>query len=283
MTEPSPPKSPLGPMLLIVILLLDVGLLVWGWYIYQSRKPQYSGAGLDFSRPPTPSETPAPRALPTQADPSKDWDITKNIVQDEEGFDPSPSASVPGTPGAAGRPSAPRPAGAPGSIPSPSGQCRPQTREKVSRAASVFFALKKDPRFRDSKVIREWKRDFLTYPDLRAVNDQYRKDKDPIRFLVGMFRSPNFVAMVKKYAATPDAQDFLKAMASSEVVVGSAKDFFKDYNMEAAVRHLPIPGADKLGAPAQAPAPGPGIRDNPALKKYLERQDGAPAVRLGGG
>jgi len=163
--QPPKKKNVAGQMLLLIIILVDVGLIILGWYIYQQRQARYDATGIDISKIPDPR---------------------LEIIKDKGG----PGLAV-GAPLPAGH----RPGG------SPSGKGSSDTAKQVSRAVKFYYALKKDPRFKGNTAIQEWKTEFLSYPDLKAVNDRYAKDGDPVRFMVGMLRSPNFKSMVAKYFA----------------------------------------------------------------------------------
>ncbi len=108
----------------------------------------------------------------------------------------------------------------------------------MRRATLFFFDLKNQPRFKNSAAIQNWKRDFLSHPDLKAVNDRYRKDGDAIRFMVDMTQSPNFQGMVKEYLGRPDARAFIRDMTAAKEVQDSADSFLEDVNIGAAVERI---------------------------------------------
>ena len=57
-------------------------------------------------------------------------------------------------------------------------------------------------------VIRQYGRDWMSYPDLKKLNDDYMKNHDPIAFLKGLSDSKNFGELVKKYAKRPEIRQF---------------------------------------------------------------------------
>ena len=57
-------------------------------------------------------------------------------------------------------------------------------------------------------VIQQYGRDWMSYPDLKKLNDDYMRNHDPIAFLKGLSASPNFGILVKKYAKHPEIRQF---------------------------------------------------------------------------
>lgn len=56
-------------------------------------------------------------------------------------------------------------------------------------------------------VVRQYGKDWMSYPDLRKLNDDYQRNHDPIAFMVGLSKAPNFGTMMKKYAGRPEMRD----------------------------------------------------------------------------
>ncbi|MDE2292697.1 MAG: hypothetical protein KGL53_11505, partial [Elusimicrobia bacterium] len=155
----------------------------------------------------------------------------------------------------------------------------PESRLKMGRAVSAYYALKNSARFKDSPVVKAWTKDFLSHPDLKALNDQWRKDHDPLRFLVGMVRSPNFQAMAKTYLAQADMRAFIKDMASSPAVLSSAGTFMSDDKVKGAVTALNLlPGGGAAPMPDSSAQLGR-VKADPSLKATLEGAAPAPSVQ----
>lgn len=76
--------------------------------------------------------------------------------------------------------------------------------------------------------VRQYGRDWMSYPDLKKLNDDYFKNRDPVQFLKGLSKSDNFGKMVKKYSTDP---------AIRAVVVDAAKQAPADV-MSAAMDYL---------------------------------------------
>lgn len=225
-------KSLAGPILLVIVLLVDIGLIVWAYHRF-GRKPEAPVPAEDFSLTQAPVEpVPAPGAAPLPTDRLPPPGSMAFIVKDERltaGYREIRSKKT----GKSKKRSTRR--------------SSKKKRKKVSKAVRYFFKLKRHPRFKKSKVIREWKRDFLSYKDLRRINRRFRKDGDALRFVSSMVRSPNFRKMAKKYIQRPDVQAFVKKMASSRSVLSSAATFMEDPKVEDAMKDFDL-GSKGLSA-----------------------------------
>ncbi|MBI5596706.1 MAG: hypothetical protein HY928_11500 [Elusimicrobia bacterium] len=256
-------KSSFGPAIILAVLLLDVGLMIWGWHLYQRRQERLDDGGLNFARAPE-----ADPSLPVPADPPASAPLSgiDRYVKKEALAPAGPGAPKAGTPAGAKKPAL-----------SLAAQPK-EAKLKIDRAVSYFFDLKNSPRFKNSKVIQAWKKDFLSHPDLKALNDGWRKDKDPLKFLVGMVQSPSFRGMTEKYLVQADMQAFIKDMATAPAVVNSAGSFMADDSISGAVSGLKL----GLGGPApmkDSSAQMGALKANPALKGFLQGADEAPPVR----
>lgn len=257
MDAPPKPKSPVGPMILLIVLLVDVGLIIWGWHLYQRRQESLDASGLNFSKPPPPEKPAAVAAVP-RALPSPPAGPERYVVQEPAGL----SETAPSGGAAAARPTSPS---------------SPEKNRAIKAAVRAYYALKKDPRFSRSKAIQAWKQEFLSHPDLRAINARYQKDRDALRFMVDMTRSANFRAMLKKYALDADITAFIRSMASQSQVAASAPHFLADPGVSSAARELGLGAAEKSAAamPDSSEALRK-LKENPGLRKLLgDETDGA--------
>ncbi len=211
-----------GPLLLLVIVLADIGLVVWGWYLREQKKAaEYGSGGLNLAAAPAaPAPRPAPRRETPVPLPAPSSGALFSVVP-EEGPPPPPKAAA------------------------------PRTDPSLKKAEEIYYAVKNSPRFRNSKVIQEWKRDFLASRDLAAIEARYRKDRNARRFISEMVRSPDFKKMLGKYAPRPDLQAFLKEMAGKEAVTSAAGLFSEDGAVMGIFKSLRLSGA----APPAAPPP----------------------------
>ena len=97
-------------------------------------------------------------------------------------------------------------------------------------------------------VIGQYGREWMSHPDLKALNDDYMRDRDPIKFIKGVSQSKNFGAMVKKYATNPTMSAFVKEGigAAAPGAMGAAMDFMKQ---EKAVKDVITNVASSMGLP----------------------------------
>ncbi|MDE2293661.1 MAG: hypothetical protein KGL53_16390, partial [Elusimicrobia bacterium] len=94
-------KSALGPSVILVIILFDVGLVIWGWNLYQRRQERLDDAGLNFARAPQA----APAAVPAASPPSEEEPLSgidRYVVKEtlpaagaKTAAAPAPAASAP--------------------------------------------------------------------------------------------------------------------------------------------------------------------------------------------
>jgi len=261
-------KSGLGPGLIIGILLADVGLLIWGWHLYQKRQENLDDAGLNFSRAPDPTTAPAaPLATGPKEDPLSGIDrYVKREALPETKPAAAASATAAKTPATATKPALESAAAAPAS---------PEMKRKMDKAADAFFDLKRQPRFKNSKVVQAWKKDFLSHPDLKALNDEWRKEHDPLKFMMSMVRSPNFQKMAAEYLVKQDMRDFIKEMAGSKAVKESASTFMTDKSLTTAAKAFGLLGETPM---KDSSLQMQQLKANPSLKGFASG-DEPPPVR----
>jgi hypothetical protein len=92
--------------------------------------------------------------------------------------------------------------------------------------------------------------DWMHYPDLKKLNDDYVKNHDPITFLRGLATSPSFPKLVMKYADDPGIREFcieFSKRASSAGVMGVGLQWA---NKENVVQRLLDNTVQALGLPA---------------------------------
>lgn len=118
----------------------------------------------------------------------------------------------------------------------------------VKKAEDAYFRLKNSKRFKDSKALKEFRKEFLSYPDLQKLNkDYYEKDGSTIKFIRDTLKSPNFGQVVKKHINQPDVHAFFTSMAGSADVMQAAKVMTKEYGLRAAIDKLTLPGLGSMG------------------------------------
>jgi hypothetical protein len=103
-----------------------------------------------------------------------------------------------------------------GSTPAPSAAAKTSPKEKAS--LSLRNSMIKNERFIEAfgrrmearyPSIGNYGRDWAAAPDLRALRDQYWRDRDPIKFAYGLAQSKSFGRLIKKYAADPGVRAFV--------------------------------------------------------------------------
>ncbi|MEI8191503.1 MAG: hypothetical protein WCI75_17450, partial [candidate division NC10 bacterium] len=152
------------------------------------------------------------------------------------------------------------------------------------KAEDVYYELKKSRRFKNSKTIQGWKREFLSNPDLAAIDARYRRDGDGARFVKDMARSANFRGMLGRYIAAPDIQAFIKELAMKPPVMAAGRTVMDDQAVMDTVKSLKIPGLpsisrmmdlgaqiDSAGARNTSEAVEK-MKKNPALQQMLQEQ-----------
>lgn len=184
-----------------ILVLVAVGgsaVGVAGWHLLSNRAAGLDTSGFDMSAAPgSPRPSAAPASYPPSA-PSQPTSLA--MVKGDAGM------RVVG-PGA----STPRPAGAAGAAPNP-------TDPRQAAALSFKEAAIKNEKFVDGFIrrmqakhpsIARYGKDWAASPELRALRDQYWKEKDPLKFAYGLAKSNDFGKLIKKYAADPGIRDVL--------------------------------------------------------------------------
>ncbi|MBI5244947.1 MAG: hypothetical protein HY922_14870 [Elusimicrobia bacterium] len=265
-------SSIVGPMLLMVVILADIGLLVVGWHIRQQRKAEYSLSGLNLAAPPRPRTYVPPVSSPAQA---------------------------PAAPAAAPEPS---PSGALSSVvlekvDKNTAAARPEPSAKqgektwLKKAEDLYYQMKKSRRFKNSKALRNWKKEFLSHPDLAAIDARYQRDRDAGRYIKEMVRSPSFRGMLGKYLVSPDMQAFIKELAMKPAVMAAGPGVLEDKTVMDTVMALKIPGLPpvsrllELGRQTSSAgskntsAAIDQMKKNPALQHMLQEQGIADTIQ----
>lgn len=206
-------------MLQALFLLANVGLVVWIWRISKGKEAHYDSSGFVMASAPRASlpavgYTAASRPTRVMEGPErnliKDPDLKLGGRRPETGLRRATSARAEEDRSIA---------------------VRPETRRRVEKAARVYFRLKKSPQFKNSPTIRAWKKDFLSFADLRSIDEQFNRDHDAVRFLVGVGRSPNFPLLLQKHLAAADIQTFMREIRMRPELVGASQELLKEFNL----------------------------------------------------
>lgn len=227
-------------MWVVIVLLMDIGIFAGAWVLYQKKRQNYDSSGLVLAQEPPAQAEPAQEPPPEPRRGTAPKAGRETVSAELFSVVPEKRPAAVQEKGAPAAPAARLAAPAP----------EPARRAKKTEAENFYFGLLRAERFRKSKVIQSWKYEFLSYPDLRAINHQYHKEGDPFKFLAGVARSENFQRMLGKYINAPDVQNFIMTMAGSPKVMTSASDYMADGDVSATLR--------KIGMAAVTPAPGTG-------------------------
>ena len=274
------PKSIGGQIFLLVVILADVGLLIWGWHIYQRRQARLDDSGFNLANTPE-NERQQYTATPNPFDIDnleKSMQLVIKESRDLPALGEGRGGAPPVQTGAERTRVADRPSS---STPPPVGKTSNRSmknastaeRRKVRKAKSFYYDLKQDPRFKNSKVLKDWKKEFLTHKDLRKINADYQKDRDAIKFMVKMVGSSSFRGMFGKYMMKAEMRDFVQDMAKSTPVVEAADTFLADANMGALAKHLGF-AKDRMTGKNPAKENGSalnGLRGNEDYKEMLNK------------
>lgn len=244
MNESQRPWSNLGVALLLVLSLGGMALVVLGTQRWIARQNDDHSSGLDVDtmavgRPavmPVPDiVAPSPYEGADIADPEP---VPGKVPMGSVGMLRAGSLSI-AQPGPVGS-TAPNPAAATASR---AGSLTAAVRNSESRyeALGVRYTNK-------YLVIRQYGADWMRYSDLKRFNDEYMEDHDPIKFARNVAASPNFAALVKKYAARPEIRGFLVdavKTAPGELTRAAQEYLGKDNNAAALLRRF----TDAVGLP----------------------------------
>jgi len=271
------PKSAAGQIFLLAVIFADIGLMIWGWHLYQKKQQEkLDASGFDLAQTPYAGRKPF-AAMP---DPVKvdDLEASMRLVIKESRDLPALGQGRGGAPptqtGASegSKTHAPPPAARPPSNRSMR-SASAEERRKVRKAKGFYYNLKNDPRFKNSKVLQDWKQEFLSHKDLRAINAAYQKDRDAIKFMVKMAGSDSFRGMFGKYMLKQEMRDFVQEMAGSAVVAAAADTFLADSNMGALAKHLGF-AKDRMegkNPDENGPSALKGLRENEDYRNALDR------------
>lgn len=203
--EPQHKTSRLG-VIFVVVAVGGSAVGVAGWHLMSNRNPGLDTSGFDMSAAPDSASSKAPPSFPASA-PAAAAPAAPNSLGMVKGGE---GVTIVG----AGTAAASKPAPKPGA----SGASAHPTDPRQAAALSFKETAAKNEKFVDAFVRRMEKKhpsltrygkDWAASPELRALRDQYWKEKDPLKFAVGLARSKDFAGLVRKYARDPGIRDVL--------------------------------------------------------------------------
>ncbi|MBI4061028.1 MAG: hypothetical protein HY403_06325 [Elusimicrobia bacterium] len=169
---------------------------VAGWHLLSNRDPGLDTSGFDMSAGPEPARFAAPPSSPAAPSDAPPPRTSLGMVRADAGL---------------------RVAGTGGTAP-PSGGGKAPADPKSAAALTFEEAAMKHERFVASFIrrmeakhpsISQYGKDWAASPELRALRDQYWREKDPLKFAYGLSKSNDFARLVKKYAGDPGIRDVL--------------------------------------------------------------------------
>ncbi|MBI3552186.1 MAG: hypothetical protein HY077_06685 [Elusimicrobia bacterium] len=264
MDEAQPPPQRRS-WLAALLVVLAIGGSAVGVFIYQllqgNRKSSLDASGFDIAQ--TTDNTPRPTSTPV-AQPQSSLGVISTGLS---GIHFGRTAGPGGTPAQ-------------------------QAEDAASKAAETFSQLcvRNEAKVRSfaekytkqSPTLQKYGREWMSYPDLKKLNDDYMRNHDPIAFLRGLTQSANFPKLVKKYAGDSSMQGFVRdgMKQTPPELLNSGISYMNKDNV---VKQLVTKVMESLGIPAMAlgAAPGAGQLDpakimgsvlgnNPQLQKAME-------------
>jgi hypothetical protein len=196
MSDAPAPRSGRSGGIFVAVVVAGSAVAVVGWYMATNRGgAAIDASGFDLSVAPE-SRRPAPAAAPSA--PAPQMVSSLGMMKADAGVRIGESGS-----GA----SAPAGASAAGS-----GDKTSQAHMGFIEAARKHEGEVQNFAVRMTKkhpVIRRYGKEWMSYPDLRKLNDDYARNHDPIAFMAGLAKAPHLGEMVKKYAGDPAMREFI--------------------------------------------------------------------------
>jgi hypothetical protein len=231
--EAPPSGSRLKTALLMAGGAIAVGLVVGGVVIFVTADnsqpaPAPSASGFDVTELP---KTQAPEGLSAALPPQQ----------------PSSLSMVPKLGLGAQTAAAPAQA-APSAAAGPLEQAADGFRQAIRASEKTLGDLARDYTRRYPAIAR-YGRDWMSYPDLKKLNDDYMRDHDPIAFLRGLSASPSFPKLLSKYAGEPAIRGFVQDAVTKAPAgaVGASMNYLnQDQTLDGFVQGV----AGKVGLPA---------------------------------
>ena len=280
MSETNPSRTGRFGAVFVIVIVAGSALGVLGWHLLSNR----GGSGLDmsgFDLEKTPeSRRPTAAAAGKPQSPASSMGMLKA------------DAGVLIVDGGSSGPGAGRPSGA------TAPDKRPRQMGLTEAARKYEAAVRRYARRETAKhpIIREYGREWMSHPDLKKLNDDYMRDKDPLKFLAGLSKSENLGKMIKKYAGKNEIRQFIvqgskeapadlaaaavDALKSDRVVKDLILTIFKGLGIPLSSITAIIAGGDPSKLDKNRIAND--ILNDPELKKAQQQSLQAPAVDLHG-
>jgi hypothetical protein len=273
MSEEAPPsRSGRSGAIFVAVLVAGSAVGVIGWYLMTNRTgPTIDASGFDLSTAP---QAPRPRPVYTASAPSTQPD-SLSMMKGDAGVRIG-DANMNG--GGSSKP-APK-----------EGDKKEQSHLNFTEQARKHegdvrrFAERMTRKY---PVIRQYGKDWMSHPDLRALTDNYWKTRDPVAFIMGLAKAPSLGPMVKQYAGSPEIMKFVTEgmKEAPSDLMSSAMDVLSN---DRVVKDLVSNVASGIGLPSSVTAVigGTGdpskidqtqvvndmMKNNPEMQKALQQQ-----------
>lgn len=202
--EPQHKTSRLGAIF-VVLAVGGSAIGVTGWHLMSNSNPGLDTSGFDMSSAPDPATSQAPPSFPASAPAaaSPAAPTSLGMVKGGEGVTIVGAGTA-----AASKPSPAKPGGATANPTDPRQAAALTFKETAAKNEKFVDAFVRRMEKKHPSLTRYGK-DWAASPELRALRDQYWKEKDPLKFAVGLARSKDFAGLVRKYAKDPGIRDVL--------------------------------------------------------------------------
>lgn len=212
--EPQPPKSRRGLYFGLATLLAAMATIAVVNYSSQKGDVTPDDAGFDLSTTVAPLETAAPAAGPKAAEGSGLGMVDATGIEFGSGKTKAGQAEEL--------------------------KKAEQTLIDIARKNEKRVQALADAYAKKYPVVRQYAEEWMKYPDLKKLNDDYGREHDPVKFVRGLAKSPNFPKLMKKYASQAPLQQFVMevytkapsdaSQAASEIVAQDSKAVLKLVN-----------------------------------------------------
>lgn len=278
-----PARESKGGAILVAAVVGVSAVGVAGWHLLQNRgadKERLDVSGFDFAAAPTGTR---PVVQPTYTGPAEQAS-SLGMLKADAGM----RVADGGSGGGSGSGTADS---GPAQKRKEAGLSFQQAARKHEKRVREYFtaATKKHP------SVRQYGRDWMSYPDLKKLNDDYFKDRDPVKFMYGLSKSENFGKLVKKYATDPAIRAVVidAAKQAPSDIMSAGMDYMQN---DRVIKDLVGNVAKGMGLPSSLTAifdEGKGakvdsnqvmsdiMKNNPEAQKALQQQQQNSGIRIG--
>ncbi len=283
MSDEAPRRSGRSGGIFVAVVVAGSAVGVAGWYLMTNRTaPAIDASGFDLSAAP---QAPKPRPLFADSPPAAQPD-SLSMMKGDSGVR-IVDANAP----AAG--SAPSGSAAKGADKKEQSHLNFTEEARKHEAEVRRFSERMTRKY---PVIRQYGKDWMSHPDLRALTDNYWRTRDPIAFIMGLSKAPSLGAMVKQYAGSPEILKFvtegmkeapsdltssaLDVLANDGVVKNLVANVASGVGLPPSITAMITGGGDPSKVD-QTQAVNDMMKNNPAMQNALQQQpQQAPAVLL---